>query len=148
MSRFTIRQFQFGDVGDIKQLYEHVTGCTRSREQYLWQWHQSPSGSGDIWLIHDSEDDHKLIGNHGVMPIRFTRGNTNLLFGKIENTMVLPEYREKILYPRFELKFKRDYENRYDALFSTMGPSPAIRVRKAMGYDLPPLQPRRNACLL
>ena len=137
MSRFTIRQFQSGDEADINQLYKRVTGSTRSIEQYLWQWHQSPSGSGDIWLIHDAANDHRLIGHHGVMPIRFTCGAKNLLFGKIENTMVLPEYREKILYPRYELKFKRDYEARYHALFATVGPAAAIRVRKAGGYDFP-----------
>lgn len=137
MSRFTIRQFQSGDEADINQLYLRVTGSSRSIEQYLWQWHQAPSGSGDIWLIHDSEDGNRLIGHHGVMPIRFTRGTTNLLFGKIENTMVLPEYREKILYTRYELRFKRDYEDRYHALFATVGPASAIRIRKAGGYDFP-----------
>jgi hypothetical protein len=68
------------------------------------------------------------------MPVRFTWGEKDLLFGKTENTMVLPEYRRKILYPRFEKKFAAAYEARYHALFSTMGPPAAIRQRKALGY--------------
>src|SRR5690606_5598128 len=56
-------------------------------------------------------------------------------FGKTENTMVLPEYRTKILYPRFEKRFAAEYEPRYHALFSTMGPAAAIRQRKALGYE-------------
>ena len=48
--------------------------------------------------------------------------------------MVLPEYREKILYPRYEKIFLKEYENEFHALFSTTGPAPAIRLRKSMGY--------------
>lgn len=48
--------------------------------------------------------------------------------------MVLMEHRGKMLYPRFEHRFAADYESRYDALFSTMGPAAAIRQRAAMGY--------------
>ena len=137
MERFAIRQFRPGDEAKINELYFKVTGRRRSTQEYLWQWHQSPAGSGDIWLIHDSENDGKLIGHHGVMPIRFTKGGEDLLFGKIENTMVLPDYRTKILYPRYEIRFKREYEKRYHALFATMGPDEAIRIRKALGYSFP-----------
>jgi len=137
MDRFSSRQFQPGDEEDINRLYFEVTGKRRSLSEYLWQWHQSPSGSGDIWLIHDNECDGKLIGHHGVMPIRFTNGAKDLLFGKIENTMVLPEYRSKILYPRYEIRFKEQYQQRYHAIFATMGHDAAIRVRKASGYHFP-----------
>jgi hypothetical protein len=48
--------------------------------------------------------------------------------------MVLPEVRHRILYPRFEKRFLAVYRDRFDALFSTRGPTAAIRLRRAMGY--------------
>ncbi|MFG1491194.1 hypothetical protein ABMA58_18235, partial [Oceanospirillum sp. HFRX-1_2] len=67
-----------------------------------------------------------------------------------------PEYRKKILYTRYEKKFKDHYASRFDALFSTMGPEPAIRQRKALGYKsnekwlryFVPLKPLGGAILL
>ena len=62
-----------------------------------------------MWLIEatDEQGNVKLIGHHGVMPIAFSNGETDLLFGKTENTMVLPEYRKKILY----LDLKKIYQS-------------------------------------
>jgi hypothetical protein len=130
------RPYRIGDEVAINELYFRVTGCRRSAEQFAWQWLHAPGGKADIWLIEATHPDGRLqlIGHHGVMPIRFTWRDRDLLFGKTENTMVLPEYRRKILYPRFERKFASTYEPRYHALLSTMGPPEAIRQRQAMGY--------------
>lgn len=134
---YSSRSYRAGDEDAINKLYFRITGRVRSREQWAWQWQQAPAGLGDIWLIEATHPDGRveLIGHHGIMPMRFTRGKDDLLFGKTENTMVLPEYRAKILYPRFERRFAKEYETRYHALFSTMGPTAAIRQRKAMGYS-------------
>lgn len=134
--RYDSRPYCPGDEDAINELYFRVTGRRRSRAQWAWQWQQAPAGPGDIWLIEAMHPDGRieLIGHHGIMPVRFTWGEKDLLFGKTENTMVLPEYRRKILYPRFERQFAEAYEPRYHALFSTMGPAEAIRQRKAMGY--------------
>ena len=92
-----------------------------------------------MWLIEAVSDDGSstLIGHHGIMPVRFSSGSLDLLFGKTENTMLRPEYRRKVLYPRFERRFASAYEGRFDALFSTMGDDTAIRQRRAMGYKFP-----------
>jgi len=139
MKRFAFRQYKPGDEEAINQLYHAVTHRVRTIEEHRWQWLSAPAGAGDIWLIHEVEDrgKEKLIGHHGVMPLRFTHGSQDLLFGKIENTMVLPDYRTKILYPRFEIQFKQSYQQRYHAIFATMGPEAAIRVRKAGGFQFP-----------
>lgn len=136
---YSYRRYRAGDEIAINKLYRQITGRERTVEQFQWQWLAGPEGPGDIWLIEaiDSAGNIKLIGHHGVMPVAFSDGGKDLLFGKTENTMVLPDYRRKILYPRFEKKFQREYESRYDALFSTMGPAAAIRQRKALGYDFP-----------
>ena len=141
--KFSWRFYQPGDEVEINKLYTGITGRERSAKQFNWQWLSAPGGQGDIALIHaEQEEGIRLIGHHGVMPIRFTCGEQDLLFGKIENTMVHPEYRDKIIYPRFEKRFKQAYENRYHALFATMGPEAAIRVRHATGYKFPVLWQR------
>ncbi|MDC0010726.1 hypothetical protein OAE20_03095 [Porticoccaceae bacterium] len=137
--RFSYRSYGPGDEVAINELYFAITGRQRTLAQFAWQWLDAPEGQGDMWLIEETDRDgrSKLIGHHGVMPIAFSNGSGDLVFGKTENTMVLPEYRSKILYPRYEKKFIKEYRARYRALFSTLGPPAAIRLRKAMGYEFP-----------
>jgi hypothetical protein len=139
MPTYSYRPFQPGDEKSINVLYATITGIKRSPQAYFWQWLQAPGGAGEIWLIEvdEGDGDKKLIGHHGVMPIRFSCGKVDLLFGKTENTFVHPDFRRKILYPRFEGRFRSVYESRFEALFSTTGPEEAIRQRKAQGYDFP-----------
>ncbi len=130
------RPYRDGDARAINDLYTKITGTTRSESEFEWQWLSAPGGNGGIWLIETAGTDApKLVGHHGVMPVRFSNGESDLLFGKTENTMVLPDHRNRLLYPRFERRFANAYEPRFDALFSTFGDASAIRLRKAMGYD-------------
>lgn len=135
--RYTYRRFRPGDETAINNLYEQITGFSRTVDEYRWQWLDAPGGEGEIWLIEAIKDsgETQLIGHHGLMPIRFTFGSDDLLFGKTENTMVLPEYRRKILYPKYEKIFLSEYEVRFDAIFSTLGPRAALRQRQALGYN-------------
>ncbi|MDP1859618.1 MAG: hypothetical protein Q8K82_13165 [Gemmatimonadaceae bacterium] len=116
-----------------------MSGQTRSFERFEWQWRRAPGGPGDMWVIEAACENGErfIVGHHGMMPIRFSRGREDLLFGKTENTFVHPGHRDKLLYPRFESRFASVYESRFDALFSTTGPSAAIRQRAAQGYDFP-----------
>jgi hypothetical protein len=136
---YKYRRYEPGDAEAINRLYFKITGTSRSRQQFEWQWLNAPGGPGDIWLIEavSGSGDAELVGHHGIMPIPFCRGNDELLFGKTENTMLLPEYRSRILYPRFEKRFAEKYEVRFDALFSTFGHAAAIRQRRAMRYEFP-----------
>ena len=135
--RFSYRQYQDGDSPAINELYFQVTGRRRTVEEHAWQWLESPAGDSEMWLIEAELDDgsRRLIGHHGIMAEAFTYRGTPVRVGKTENTMVLPEYRQKLLYPRFEKLFLGEYQNRFHALFSTTGPAPAIRLRQAMGYE-------------
>lgn len=137
MTRFIARQYREGDAGAINRLYRDVTGRVRSFEEFEWQWLAAPAGRGEMWLIEEilAGQSAKLIGHHGVMPLFFSTPGRDFLIGKTENTMVLPEYRNKILYPRFEKEFLHQYKMRFDGLFSTMGPPAALRQRKALGYS-------------
>jgi hypothetical protein len=137
MNKFHVRQYEAGDEVAINNLYFEITGRKRSLEQYFWQWHNAPGGSGEIWLIEMIKPDGKvkLIGHHGLMPIVFSYGKYDLLAGKTENTMVLPEYRRKILYPKYENFFLMHYKKRFDLLFSTFGSPAATRLRLSLGYE-------------
>jgi len=156
--RFSYRRYREGDAQAINALYFAVTGRIRTIEQYAWQWLQSPAGESEIWLIEAELDDGstRLIGHHGVMAEEFCYRGNPIRVGKTENTMVLPEFRDKILYPRFEKAFLKQYEGNFHALFSTTGPAPAIRLREAMGYkfnqEWKPLyfgkEPRLSASLM
>ena len=134
--RFSYRKYQDGDAAAINALYFAVTGRIRTIEQHAWQWLQSPAGESEMWLIEAELDDGgtRVIGHHGVMAEEFSYRGATIRVGKTENTMVLPEFRDKILYPRFEKTFLKQYEGKFHALFSTTGPAPAIRLREAMGY--------------
>jgi len=139
MSRvhYSWRAYRPGDESAINKLYFRVTGRMRSPEQWAWQWQEAPAGPGDIWLIEATYPDGRveLIGHHGVLPVRFTWAEKDILIGRTENTMVLPEYRSKILYPRFEQRFFNEYKHRYHAVFTGSGPAEALRQRKAVGYQ-------------
>ena len=123
------------DSDAINELYKVVTGRARNLTEYRWQWFEAPGGPGEIWLIEATENGTRnIVGHHGVMPIRFSNGSSNLLAGKTENTMVHPDYRQRLLYPRFERRFLGEYAPRFDALFSTTGPAAALRQRQRLGY--------------
>ena len=136
MSKYFSRNYKAGDEKAINRLYYEVTGTRRTLEQFRWQWQNAPGGHGEIWLIEEQKTDGRmrLIGHHGVMPIRFTCSDKNLVAGKTENTMVHQDYRRKILYPMYEQQFLKQYRKKFDLLFSTMGPDSALRQRKALGY--------------
>lgn len=131
------REYRTGDEIEINRLYRDVTGRTRSEADWRWQWSENPAGRSEMWLIEEVLDDGsaRLIGHHGVMPYRARIDGEDCLVGKTENTMVHPDHRSRILYPRFERRFLAAYEERFAMLFSTTGPAAAIRLRKAMGYD-------------
>ena len=131
------REYLNGDANAINDLYYRVTGRSRSVREFEWQWLAAPAGQGSIHLIHTEADQDQqplLIGHHGIMPLRFSNGTNAAVVGKTENTMVDSLYRSKIIYPRYESRFKAQYSGKYDALFSTMGPTAAIRQRRAQGY--------------
>ncbi|MFZ5573403.1 MAG: hypothetical protein ACOZF0_23620 [Thermodesulfobacteriota bacterium] len=136
MISYSYRRYRPGDERAVNGLYQLLTGRIRSTAAYRWQWFHNPADRSEIWLIEagQNEGDRVLIGHHGIMPIPFSMGREDLLFGKTENTFVHPDYRSRILYPRFESRFRQEYEGRFHALFSTMGSEEAIRQRKAQGY--------------
>ncbi|HSS96678.1 MAG TPA: hypothetical protein VLK33_06605 [Terriglobales bacterium] len=139
MSPLRTRRFQQGDelrIWEIlKQMKQaHPFAKVGSLELMRWKWHNAPGGPMDSWVIENQQPDSawKIVGHHGLCPTRFTLGEQDLLCGKTTNTMLLPEFRSRFLYLRFEQECLRESGKRFDATYSC-APGTA-RLRKPLGY--------------
>lgn len=139
MSQFRTRRFHPGDELQIRDLLIKVRPseskvCHKSLELMRWQWLHAPGGPVDSWIIENQEPDGswRIVGHHGLCPTRFTFGDEDLLFAKTTNTMLLPEYRSRFLYLRFEQECLREADDRFDATYSC-APGTA-RMRSQLGY--------------
>jgi hypothetical protein len=109
----------------------------RSPQDRQCLWRDSPAGPGSSWVIEHqpTQGDRPLIvGHHGVIKLDGDCDGSHVRLGKTENTMVLPEHRRRLLYPRRELAMLARYSPEFDAIFTTRGQPDAIRMRGAMGY--------------
>jgi hypothetical protein len=89
----------------------------------------------DSWVIEAQEPDGPwaIVGHHGLCPVRFTLGERDLLCAKTMNTFLLPQFRCKFLYIRFEQQCLEEVLSRYHLIYSCGGP--VSRLRKPLGYD-------------
>jgi hypothetical protein len=139
MSDFRTRRFQAGDENELNEVYNRVTGKTRkgmprSLEIMRWVWHNAPGGPADSWVIeHQDSTGWKIIGHHALCPTRFTHGNEDWLCAKTMNTFLVPEFRDKFLYLRFEKECLKEADGRFDATYSIAPAS--VRLRKSLGYE-------------
>jgi hypothetical protein len=140
MAKFRTRRFQPADEVELNDRYSDIMrgnwpGFSRSLELMRWLWYQAPGGPVDSWVIETENPDGswRMIGHHGLCPVRFTLGDSDLLCAKTVNTFLLPEFRAKFLYLRFEQQCLEEVRSRYDATY-TYGPG-TVRLRKALGYE-------------
>jgi hypothetical protein len=139
MSPMRTRRFQPGDEPRVRDLLTQIKRAYRafkpkSLELMHWKWHLAPGGPMDSWVIESQQADRdwKIVGHHSLCPIRFTDGDQDLLCAKTVNSMLLPEFRSKFLYLRFEQECLREAENRFDATYSCA--ARVARLRKPLGY--------------
>jgi hypothetical protein len=138
--KFRTRRFQPRDEAELNALFNAVAGLSWSRpprtlDVMRWEWYHSPGGAVDSWVI-ETEDVSgmwRIVGHHGLCPLRFTLGEHDLLCAKTINTMVAPEYRAKFLYLRFEKECLTEADARFDATYS-IAPG-TTRLRSALGYE-------------
>jgi hypothetical protein len=105
---------------------------TLSEMQRIWRG--GPGGAVRSWLIEaDDGTGWRLVGHHGLCPIRFTLGERDLLFAKTVNSFLLPEYRNRFVYLRFEQRCLAEVEQEFDATYTLA--QLAVRMRNALGYD-------------
>jgi hypothetical protein len=141
MTRLRSRRFEARDEAGVNDLFNRTvfrlwTGkAPRSLQLLRWLWYHAPGGPVDSWIVEAEHGDGswRIAGHHALCPMRFTLGGEDLLCAKTANSILLPEYRSKFLYLRFEKECLDEAGDRFDATYS-LAPG-TTRLRKALGYQ-------------
>lgn len=132
MTSLASRLYQPGDEQGIVELYNSITGRNRTLDQHRWEWLHTPEGQGHIWVI--TEGASKIVGHHGLIPIRATYFGRSILLGKTENTIIHPKYKGTGIYFLYERRFLREAKEKFDILYTTSGEGTPAKLRKMLGY--------------
>ena len=127
------RKFTEQDARELNDSYNRFTGRSRTLEAFEWEWLNTPEGWGSMWLLEDT-DTGKIVGHHGLIPIRFSYFGKSILTGKTENTHLHPPYAAKGVYYPFEVGFIEEARDRFDLLYTTQGSGAPGRIRLKLGY--------------
>lgn len=127
------RPYRDGDETALVRLYNDITARSRTLEQFRWEWLDTPEGRGSMWIIEEVET-RKIVGHHGLIPMRFRFFDRSIMAGKTENTMVHPKYRGRVRYFSFETTFLDQAREIYGLLFTNMARGKPGRIRKGLGY--------------
>ena len=130
---FSSRSYRSGDEVAVIELYNLITGRSRTTKEYKWEWLDTSEGQGSIWVI-EKKDTREIVGHHGLIPIPLCYFGQPMLAGKTENTMVHPQYRGKLGYTRYEKRFLEEAKDRFDLLYTTNGFGAPARIRRRLGY--------------
>jgi len=139
MTAFRTRRTEAADEAELNSVFNRfigrrTPGKTRSIDQMRWLWHKAPGGKALSWLIEaQSGSSWKIVGHHALGPVRFTFGDEDWLCAKTMNSFLLPEYRDKFLYLRFEKDCLEESGRHFDATYS-IAPGTA-RLRRPCGYE-------------
>lgn len=133
MAKLESRKYQAGDEYGIVKLYNKITGRCRTAEQHRWEWLDTPQGIGSIWVITESESG-KIVGHHGLTPIKADYFGQNLLLGKTENTILHQKYLGTGIYFIHEKKFLQEAMKRFDLLYTTFAHGTPGKIRRKLGY--------------
>jgi hypothetical protein len=129
------RPYREGDEAGLADLYNRVTGFSRTAAQHRWEWIDPPAGAGSILVIEAAgPSGRRIVGHHGFIPVPLCVFGRQLLGGKTENSMVDPAYRTKLVYFRHERDFLPQALSRFDLLFTTSGAGVPGKIRRQLGY--------------
>jgi hypothetical protein len=137
--RFRTRRMESGDEGHVNDLFNRLVADTlapRSLDVMRRIWYGGPAGPVRSWVAEarGANGEWRIIGHHGLCPVRYTLGEKDLIFAKTANSFLLPEFRGKFLYLRFEQRCLEEAEDLFDATYSLL-PARA-RLRAALSYDV------------
>jgi hypothetical protein len=133
MPNITSRRFAERDKRELNDLWCLVARRSRTIKKFEWEWLDTPEGWGSMWLLVDN-DTGKIIGHHGLIPIKFSICGRTILAGKTENNVMHPQYRGKGIFYPFEVKFHEESRERFQLLFTTAGVTEAGTIRLKLGY--------------
>jgi hypothetical protein len=135
MTRFRTRRMEPGDAPAFNDAYNSLgVAPFRPLEEMKRLWHGGPGGPVKSWIVEaDDGAGWRLVGHHGLCPVRFTLGGQDLLFAKTVNSFLLPEFRNRFVYLRFEQRCLAEVEHEFDATYTLA--ELAAKMRAALGYD-------------
>lgn len=140
MTDFRTRRLLHDDESYLNKVFNKYNAQYRHQphprqlDTMQWTWHNAPGGPVDSWVIEAFEDrEWRIVGHHGLCPVRFTYGDQDWLCAKVINSFLLPEFRDRFLYVRFEKECLEEIAPKYDAIYS-IGAGPS-RWRNAFGYE-------------
>lgn len=81
-----------GMENEINLLYNQVFACSRSIEQWKWEYLDNPHGESLIGLL---KEDDKIIGHFALLPFKMSNEGQEILTGKTEGLMLAEEYRRR-----------------------------------------------------
>jgi hypothetical protein len=87
--------FQFGlamseDAEEIVNFQNKYHGTKRNPEHWLWEWHTNIPDKSVLATLRKNRD---LIATFGVIPLNMNINGKNILAGKTEGMLLIPEYR-------------------------------------------------------
>ena len=133
MGVITSRNYISGDEVGIVDLYNSITGHSRTYEQHLWEWIDSPYGIGNILILEDAESK-EIVGHHGYIPLSLVDNGKEFMAGKTENTILHERYLGTGIYFIHEKKFFSQVVKKYRLIFTTSGHGTPGKIRKKLGY--------------
>jgi hypothetical protein len=135
MTRFHTRRMEPGDAPALNDAYNGLgVAPFRPLEEMQRLWRGGPGGPMKSWIVEADEGaGWRLVGHHGLCPMRFTLGGQDLLFAKTVNSFLSPEFRHRFVYPRFEQRCLAEVEREFDATYTLAGF--VTQMRAALGYD-------------
>ena len=129
----TYRLATEADYENINNFYNRIYKSSRTLDQFLWEFHNSPFGKS-IYVI--AEDNKNIVGTNCVIPYDIiTTEKTIIKTGKSEDTLVDPEYRgQKIFYNIYEFLFEKCKEANIKVIW---GFTSAKKPFNKLGFDTP-----------
>ncbi len=139
MTQFRTRRMEYADEAEFNEIYNGLLIAEKMTPRPLDVmrriWHAGPGGPVHSWIVEakTGSGNWKIVAHHGLCPIRYTMGDRDFLFAKTVNSFLIPEYRNKFLYLRFEKRCLAEVENLFDATFTLA--AAVTHMRAALGYE-------------
>ncbi len=119
------------DLTSICNIYNDITGRSRTKELHEWEWFKSPY-KNKSYVILDKEE--KILGHHGILSIKLNYKNSTYNTGKTENTIMIKGHGP--LYFKNEMAMHKEYIDDYDILITTTAHGVTKKIREKLGYKV------------
>jgi hypothetical protein len=123
------------NIDDVISFHNSIYNENRTREKFLWEFHNAPSGKA-IYVIAKDIETQKIVGTQCAIPIELTNADgSNILTAKSEDTLVDPDYRGLQIFEKmYQLLFEECKKQNIKYLW---GFTSAIKPFLKLGFSIP-----------